>query len=187
MSMKIKIRIVFFCWICTPLLFYFCHQCNSNKRQNGRAVTPLIVRENLQRINCGSNAADTFGQIKLNGLLVSQISKSSFLKHYPEYDSIDEDGYFYYRKSKLLFDAQGLVCAEILDTNIYFNDFLNLNTSVQTIRSRFPCSYANRGLEEYDSDTYESLQIFNADFSMVTIYLRANKVSMISYSIDENP
>jgi hypothetical protein len=127
---------------------------------------------------------DSFNELKLNGFNLSSLKESEFIKNHPDYDSIINN-YYFYGKSNILFDEKGVVSFSILDSNLYLNNDLNINTKVDSLIKKFPCSYKFKSKDVFGDINCESIQLYDLNANEIRIYVGGNKVLCIYYAIDE--
>jgi hypothetical protein len=155
---------------CILLLLVILVSCHGTGKKNLKPVS-----ENTY--SCGSDFSDT---MRINGVALSEATKKAFLEKNPRYDSIGEGGYYYYGKSNILLGDGGIYAINIVDSNIRFESFLNINTPIAQIRSQFP------DLDKRKNSTdkgYYVINLFDKHCNFIEIGFTDQRIVEIYYSL----
>lgn len=135
--------------------------------------------------NCDEAKYNEFSNLTINGFSILEFNLNSFLKEYPNYDTVI-DGYIYYDKSHFLFSDGELITVQVLDNSLYFDGFLSFDEKVENIKNKFPCSYIRRTKTEFYNETCEVVTLYDVFFNSIDIYISSDKILGIVYSINES-
>src|SRR5690554_2812770 len=141
-------------------------------KHNNSGEQEILSTENylIENQQCKIKSHDSFNGFMVNGIPSSNFNIDKFTELNRKPDSII-DGYYFYGRSNILFENNKILLIEIVDTNLYFNDFLSIETSVRTIENKFPCSYKNRNKSEYHYMKSDVINLFDEEYNRIKIFI----------------
>ena len=163
-----------FTYICILFLLILLGSCNSNSTKQ---FSSLLKKKEY---HCSSNNEDSFANLLINGVFINSELIDSFLAKNPQCDSINESGLYCYGKSSV--DSR--LDANILDSNIYFDNYLNINTRINEIRLKFPSAYANKYSSKFHGQNCDFIRIYDSQCNNIEIYFTDKKILAIFYQHD---
>jgi|SRR5690554_33033 len=169
------------------LLIVILLSCKKIKENTAQEISNPRNKNNLieKKQDCKSRNYDTFKSFTLNGIKSYEFNINKFIENNRKPDSI-VDGYYYYGKSSFLFANNELITVDIIDENLYFDNFLSIETSFLEVKNKFPCSFENRGKTEFYNVKCDVVTLYDDSFNKIRIYVFKENILGIWYTIDES-